>query len=118
MIHITTKTRVGIYIGRGPPPNDYEVGMAVDMTNRDIGIMISGSAEHPERVPSFPEITNALVEKYPKYKNVFESYNTLYEASGSKEEQDSVLANLGIWINNHLEKVELNLGIAKFTFKP
>jgi len=117
LILITTKTRVGVYIGRGPPPDDFEVDMAVDMTGRDIGVMISGSAEHPERVPSFPEIINALVKKYPQHKKIFESYNTLYEASGSSYERDGVLSNLGTWINDHLEKTELNLGIVKFTFK-
>ncbi|MCK4415882.1 MAG: hypothetical protein KAU84_01895, partial [Thermoplasmatales archaeon] len=112
------KKKVGIYIGSGSPPDDIEAGISVDMRGRDIGIMISGSADNPEDVPSIPVIFDALAKKYPEHKNVFDSYKTLYEVSSNRDEEYGVINSLGKWLKDHVDRVEINLGIAKISFKP
>ena len=113
------KKKVGIYIGSGLPPDDIEAGISVDMNGRDIGIMISGSADNPKEVPPIPEIMDSMGEQYPEHKPIIDSYKTQYEASGSKEEEDSILYSFGTWIKNHIDNVEVGVpGVFKITFKP
>jgi hypothetical protein len=113
------KKKVGIYIGSGLPPDDIEAGISVDVNGRDIGIMISGSADNPEEVPPIPEIMDSLAEQYPEHKPLIDSYKTQYKASGSKEEEDSILYSFGTWIKNHIDNVEVGVpGVFKITFKP
>ena len=93
--------------------------IAAIIVNREGLIMdtISGSGDKPEEVPPIPVILDKLGEEYPEHEEVFNAFKVQYDTSINAEEENNTIFSLGTWIKNHLEGVELNLGIVKFKFK-